>query len=510
MEEIKWERLAPPAIIIKVLLAIRSYALLIIFFAYRTYQRFDEISIFNSFDLFLDFLLNILPGVLVVLSGIMEYKRYRYRLDADQFHVNRGWIRRERKSIPVDKIQSVQIEQNWLYRLLNVYLVKIDTIGEQDLEVELGGVREDEAEQLKQQIQSFKKSPEKKYEIVDDLTIEDESAIGMEYSLTNKEIARYAFTENLLWFLLPLSLSIILLYRFYYSTDAEQLTWQLLIDLVFGSMDPTTGSAGSETFTFSYIILYGLLLATFSSGMFFFNKIFGLFNYRMNIQNQEIRISRGLVNRFETIIPKRKIQFTTWYTNLVRRKLGIYTLSYKYAGGRKTLGSDAVVPFFDTDILPELNKPYSDIGLLDDVQPLKIDPVYVFRNYIFAKLPIALAIIFVCYWIHNWLFYASFFVLLYFWIHNYYYVRNFELYLHREYFFLRKGVWGRHHFLVRWEKIQKTDLRQSPFQRRNGFAHLYLNTASSNLVIPYLRLSPSHDIMDYALYKTESSPRFLF
>lgn len=514
MEITNWSSLAPPAMLIKILTAIRSFALLILYFAYRTYQRFDDISIFNSFDLFLDFLLNILPFFLVIISGIMDYKRYRYRLGEEQFHVKRGWLRREKKSIPIDKIQSVQIEQNILYRLLNVYLVKIDTIGEEGLEVEIGGVWEQEARELKGKIQTIKNrsiSEVSAQEAVDNA----EPEIEYTYAPTNKEVSRYAFTENILWFLLPLFLSLVLLYRFYNSADAEQLSWQLVLDLVFGNFDPSQSNRGSNSFetsdfSMNYIVLYGLLLATFSSGMYFFNKILGLFNYEMTFVNSEIHIRRGLINKFETIIPQRKIQFTTWYTNLLRRKLGIFTMAYKYAGGRKTLGSDAIVPFFDPDMTKELNQPYLSFTSGNPADAVLIAPVYVWRNFLYVKLPLSALVIFICYWIHPWLFYVSFGVLVYFVFHNYLFVRNFSVSLHQRFLFIRKGVWGRRHICVRWEKLQKIDLRQSPYQRRNGYAHLYLNTASSNLTIPYIDQTKAQEILDYGLYKTEKSREFLF
>lgn len=511
MEGDKWSALAPPAMLITILTAIRSYALIVLYFAYRTYQRFDSISIFNSFDLFLDFLLSILPAILVVVSGIMAFRRFRFRLGDEQLYINSGWLRREKKIIPVDKIQSVQIEQNWLYQLLNVYLVKIDTIGEDKLEVEIGGVWEQDAIDLKAKIQTIKKKNEEvereSYGILESVA---EPEVEYAYTLTNSQVTRYAITENLLWFLLPLTLSFILIYRLYHSADAQQLSWQLAVDLLFGNLDPTGSSIEQQDFSSSYIILYGLLLATFSSGMYFFNKVFGLFNYQMAFQNHEIHIRRGLINKFETIVPQRKIQFTTWYTNFLRRKLGIFTLSYKYAGGRKTLGSNAIVPFFDDQLVGELNQPYVPYFSEDNALTVSIVPEYLWRDYLFVKAPLSAVIILICYWIHPWIFYGSFAVLLYFWYYNYLYVRNFSLRLYRDYFFIRKGVWGRRHILVKWEKLQKIELRQSPYQRRNDFANIRLHTASSNITIPYIQVHTAREMLDYGLYRTERSEEFLF
>src|SRR5690606_10542473 len=133
---------------------------------------------------------------------------------------------------------SVQIEQNWLYRLLNVYLVKIDTIGEDALEVEIGGVWEPEALELKNKIQNIKKKV-LDHDSTQEIIHESEPAIDFSYTLTSSQVSRYAFTENLLWFLLPLSLSIVLIYRIYHSAEVEQLTWSLVFDLVFGNFDPS-------------------------------------------------------------------------------------------------------------------------------------------------------------------------------------------------------------------------------------------------------------------------------
>ncbi len=508
MEKGKWYALAPPAMLITIIGALRSYALIVLYFAYRTYQRFDSLSFFNSFDLFLDFLISILPAFLVVVVGIMEYRRFRYQLGEEQLHTKSGWLRREKKSIPIEKIQSVQIEQNWLYQLLNVYLVKVDTIGDDKLEVEIGGVWEEDAINLKSQIQSIKKeSSDQQTGISEPGSVPD---IQFEYNLTNRQISRYAVTENFLWFLLPSTLSIILLYQLYHSVDAEQLTWQLLFDMVVGNLDPTGSALEYEDFSGNYFILYGLLLATFSSGMYLFNKVFGLFNYNLTFQNQEIHIRRGLINKFETIIPRRKIQLTTWYTNFIRKKLGIFTLSYKYAGGRKTLGADAIVPFFDENIIIQLNQPYYQLNFQSEPISISIHPAYVWRNFLWVKIPLSLIIITLCFWIHTWIFYLALGLPVYFLVYNIFYRRNFKLHLYKDYFLVQQGVWGRRTTLVKWNKLQKSELRQTPFQRRKKLANLHLHTAASNVTIPYLDQNISEQINDYGLYSTESSKVFLF
>lgn len=530
MENNLWKRLARPAVFVEIISAIRSYALIILYFAYRAYNRAEEISIFNSFDLFLDFLFNVIPAFLVIISGVMEYRKFKYQLTEDYMMIHRGWIRREKKSIPIDKIQSVQVEQNWLYRMLNIYLVKVDTIGESDVEVEVGGVRKEEAFQLKQRVQTLKSQIR---EEDPEMAAKEEEEDVYRYELTNKQITRYAVTENLLWVFLPIVLTGILIYRLYAMTDLSQFNFALIFQLLFGDYDAIDVEGGKADVTISYVLLYMLLIGSFSSSLIFFNRILGLFKYKLIMRTSEIFIQRGLINKFETIIPKRKIQYITWYTNLIRRRLGIYTLNYKYAGSRRTLGADAIVPFFDEGMLPELISPYHKVDFLkrgennmeggDEAnmrynnsissylgQPTQIDKSYIARNFIFVKLPLSLALIILSYWVHPYLFYFSFLIPVYFIFHNIWFARNFHIWLLPEYIIIKKGVWGRRHFIVKWEKLQKLTLLRTPYQRRSNLSNLILCTASSNIFIPYIPLDTAEEIKDYGLYKTERSITFLF
>lgn len=562
MESINWTHLASPAMVVKVIAALRSYALLAIYFFYRAFNRMEDESIWGNINLLFDFLLNVFPAFLIILVGVMEYRKFRYSLSPENLRIEQGWLRKEKKMIPIDKIQSVQIEQNLLYRYLNIYMVKIDTIGEKEVEVEIGGVLKQEALDIKSQVQQFKGSIHSEIE-TDDVDVEEE----VPYALNHQQVMRYAITENILWILTPLTLASILIYRLFDASDIENINIGMIFKIVFGEIDQIGLDGGKDQYI-SYLLLYGLVFGTFSSAMVFLNRITGLFNFKLFLRSTEIFIQRGLINKFEVIIPHRKVQYVTWYTNLIRRKLGIYTFNFKFSGHRRTLGADAIIPFFEENQVKSFLKPYlmyrgkalnltSEISLFkdqfdeaieaaddefedsledvqevdteisaaeedtngvielmnvesDDIQVFGISKAYIYRDFILAKLPAAAVLIAIAYYIHPYLFYASFLLPVYFFIHNIFFVKNYQLYFFRDEIMIKKGVWGLRTIVLKWEKIQKVSFRQSPYQQRKKLVNLTIGTASSHISIPYMELELAEAVKDYGLYKTEISKRQLF
>ncbi|GAA5219464.1 PH domain-containing protein [Membranihabitans marinus] len=553
MEAIKWTRLASPAVVVKVIAALRSYALLAVYFFYRAFNRMEDESIWGNINLLFDFLLNVFPAFLIVLVGVMEYRKFKYALSPENLRIEQGWLRKEKKMIPIDKIQSVQIEQNLLYRYLNIYMVKIDTIGEKEVEVEIGGVLKEEALDIKSQVQQYKTSIDVE-EDEEEVDIEDE----IPYALDHQQVMRYGITENILWVLTPLTLASILIYRLFDASDLENVNIGMVFKIIFGEIDELGINGGRDQYI-SYLLLYGLVFGTFSSAMVLINRITGLFNFKLFLRSTEIFIQRGLINKFEVIIPHRKVQYVTWYTNLIRKKLGIYTFNFKFSGHRRTLGADAIIPFFNEDQVDTFLEPYlmyqgkaldlahrspyfieekaevseEDEGLEseektdiatdgfrglsrlmevaeDKVLEFGISKAYVIRNFILAKLPVAALLIAIAYYIHPYLFYVAFLLPIYFFIHNMIFVKNYKLYFYKDELMIKKGVWGLRTIVLKWEKIQKVSFRQSPYQQRNQLVNLTLGTASSHIAIPYMDLALAEAVKDYGLYKTEISKRQLF
>lgn len=91
------------------------------------------------------------------------------------------------------------------------------------------------------------------------------------------------------------------------------------------------------------------------------------------------------------------------------------------------------------------------------------------------------------------------------WFFPWLFQRKFRLWPGNNALQIRKGIFGRHELILKWDKIQSVHLKQSLYQQKHKLATIELNTASGTVTIPYITLQVSRQIQNFALYKMESS-----
>ena len=86
-------------------------------------------------------------GVLVVTS-LLQYFTYRYRLLPDAIVIRSGWLHRSRREIPYARIHNVNLQQSLLHRLFGVAEVRLESAGGLKPEAQMRVLRLDQAEAL--------------------------------------------------------------------------------------------------------------------------------------------------------------------------------------------------------------------------------------------------------------------------------------------------------------------------------------------------------------------------
>ncbi|GAB3452564.1 PH domain-containing protein [Streptomonospora sediminis] len=89
--------------------------------------------------------------VLMVASGLVTWRTFRYQVGAERLEIRRGLINRSRRSIPLERIRGVDITSNLLHRMLGLAVVKIDAAagGGDSEEGKLDAVTAAEADRLR-------------------------------------------------------------------------------------------------------------------------------------------------------------------------------------------------------------------------------------------------------------------------------------------------------------------------------------------------------------------------
>ena len=90
-----------------------------------------------------------LVGAVFLAMSVLSWWRYTFRLVDGELVVTRGVVRTDRLTVPVDRIQSISIEQELLHRLTGLVKVVVDTAGSSQAEFTIDAVARPVADELR-------------------------------------------------------------------------------------------------------------------------------------------------------------------------------------------------------------------------------------------------------------------------------------------------------------------------------------------------------------------------
>ena len=64
-------------------------------------------------------------AAVVVLAGVLRWRTTRYRITGDRVELRTGWLRRERRSVPRDRIRTVDLTASPLHRVFGLSVVRV-------------------------------------------------------------------------------------------------------------------------------------------------------------------------------------------------------------------------------------------------------------------------------------------------------------------------------------------------------------------------------------------------
>jgi putative membrane protein len=421
--------------------------------------------------------------ILVLIAGAIRFFYFRFYIVENELIIKKGWLKKETLVIPLNRVQSVRIEQPYLHQLLGIVKLSLDTAGSSKTEASIDALRRPMAEQLRVQLAN---------EHITETTSEAGTReITPVLSLTTKDLLKLSISANHIEaFFILLSFS----YGIY-----ENLR-QIRVDV-----PSTTFQPGSSVYFLIFLITAVLVITVLVSTIRIFLKF-----YDFNVQrtNAGFYIRSGLTNVKQQIVPENKIQFINWKANWIRKMMNLWMLEFNISGADEMQRKMKVqVPVTQTKYVPLLVENYTDLPDTGGSNPVTIHKSYFIRRTIISGLLPAIILIAITWmwWERN-----SLFILIYpllICISSWLYQRKFKLYAYTDKIYISKGVLGREYVLLKWYKIQTTTIKQSIYQRRKKLATVHLHTASGTLVVPFIDQSEAHNIVNYGLYEIERSER---
>jgi putative membrane protein len=422
--------------------------------------------------------------VVVGLSGGLSLARYislRYGLEGDRLVIRSGIFRRQIRTIPIDKIQNINLKRNVLHRLLRVVDVKIETAVAGQTEAELSVLGEADAQALRGELLRRKPAAAPEEPPVEEA--------AETWSTTHKDLLIVGATENRAGVIVA---SIAGLY-YTFLQDLGEKVWKPVEGYLKGLL-------GTSLDTAILVAVLGVVLLIVAGWIVSIAlTIVGYYGFTLRRAEDRLRRRYGLFTQVETVVPLRRIQVLRLESPILRRLWGFFTVYAETAGSvsdRKSGGSTPLGPLvkgrdaarFCRLAFPDLDldrvewRPVSRLtirrgflraafillalaGAVAGADRLAADPGMGADAWLGAKLlwtiPVALALAFWWAWVrYRVLAYAE--------------VGSFVL--------GRSGIWTRKIWVVPKGKVQSISAQQSPFQRRLGLANLSIDTAGSRLL----------------------------
>ncbi|WP_438961687.1 PH domain-containing protein [Nonlabens sp.] len=306
---------------------------------------------------------SLLVTLVTLVSPVLQYVFFTFHVENDELIIQKGWLFKERKSIPVERIQSINITQNVGQRILGIVAVEIDTAGSKAKELEIPGLNRHFAEQLKSLL-GKKKSQAVSYTSTED---NDVTATAQEVPVAQKSTSRTVFQLNIIDLLKVgvtqnhlrsggLALGVVI--GFWYKIkDAVESFYGNIFESVEVDVEQVVKAPealGNRVLVFIGIgLLAFLIVSVLVSIVMAVNKFY---DYKMELKDDYLEITMGLFNKKEIKIPLSKIQILEFHSNPLRKLLDFKTARIYQAQSQNKNESNVEVPACHNALQRELQQ----------------------------------------------------------------------------------------------------------------------------------------------------------
>jgi putative membrane protein len=262
---------------------------------------------------------------LVAVASVVRWSRFRWRIAGGTLVIEQGLIRRERRVIPLERIQSVDLVRRVTHRLFGVVAVQVEAIGGGGTEGQLDALSPKQAERLRHALLAGRAAarggagPPAEEQV-------EEPAGELLVRVPPKRLVLAGLTE--------VNGTLI--------AGLFGLVWQLFgdrVDELIEFLPELLASNVALVASVAAVLLAVVLLVA--------AQLLAFWHFTLHRAGGELRVRRGLLEqRFDTV-PLRRVQSLRIEENLPRRLLGFAAVKADVAGkpGGGSGGTDTLLPF---------------------------------------------------------------------------------------------------------------------------------------------------------------------
>jgi len=416
--------------------------------------------------------LTVFYGVVALPAIVLQYLRFSYRITPKQIVIQKGVINRQNRSIPIERVQNVQIEQNLLARLLGVAKVKIETAGSSATEGSLEYVGLSAAHEIRQVVRSFQHRT-----TAGDVETDEEEDASSE-PLLSMPLPRVLLSGSFRFSLLYIAL----MFSVLELVDPEVIIQRVLRSQ--GRIDQITNTmAAYPVLTVLGTVLVAGFFGWISGILIHLARYYG---FQLWLDGDKLRKRHGLFTVTEGTIPLKKVQALILRTNPLMRLFGWYELEVQTVGMNvEEQGHRVIAPFAKYEDVLALAQRVRTFDLPEAFG--NVSPITIRRR--FFRYTVALSVLVgptAYFWPADWWhpigvalpwWGLALIPLLLVWAILQY--RNHDYAVRDDGLYIRRGVLAHYLWVIPVEKFHVFHATATLFQRRLGLKTLFVDTAGA-------------------------------
>lgn len=429
----------------------------------------------------------------MILHAVLKYYNFKFHVTEEYFILNQGILNKEKISISKTKIQNVYIKQNLIQQVINVVSLSIETAGDEDTEIEIHALSADSAIELKKVL--LKKSVA--FGFHSEINYPEKVSIYHKASI--KKLLLEGISEN--------HYKSFILILFFLSATYYDLK-DFLDPLILTKTDSIFFNLNMYQFSrdiiFNCLLIFSLFILVV---LFSVVKTF-IENFDLTVSNNTngLEISKGLFNKINLGLLPSRIQNTTIITNRLKQFFGLYKLTFTQAMvNKKQRKNLKIIGLNEFQVSELLLKFYPKI--FDVIEKRKPESYFIYKSLMYY-LVLILIVNLVFFFLPYMFCFINIPVIFLFVLNIIYGYKKSYYSIDDSYLVLGSGNFiNTQKDILELHKIQAVSLKQTIFQKRRRLASVEVFSASNNLEIPHIKLEVAKQIVNYMLYKVESTPK---
>lgn len=408
-------------------------------------------------------------GLVLLVVKWLVWRRFKYGVGAAEIVIESGILHRNRRSIPFDRVQDVDIERTFLARVFGLAKVRIETGAGGKDEGLLDSVSLAEADRLREAVRAGRAGGAAG---VAASSVEEAEAPPVQslFAMDPPRLVLFGLFNFSLVYIAGLFALLQTFDRFLPFDIYDPARWVGLVDEYLPARW-TFGAIAAVLFVATALGAVAGVVRTVARD----------YGFRLSLEGARLRREQGLFTRKEAVISRRRVQLAEVSGGPVRGLFGWSGLAFQTLGaGTDRGGHQSAAPFATRSEIE---------AVLAQVKPLRLPPppelVQVSRRHILRSvagtlLPALAAIAASSYWLP---FAPALLALLPLLVAGAALERRYHRYaITDDLLFVSRGVWRRRLWLIPLDNVQSLSLSRGLLQRPLGLATLAIDTAGAPMI----------------------------